>query len=247
MRWNCPHCKTSLEISSDPNPNSWTFALCAQCSRFGLIRKSTDPIVKVDLPPKGEKFIRGLIATGNNKPVVKRAALRSRPQVITPSASHATPPPPPVQTRAAEAPSITARSVEFVRLPEPLPEVPEKRKSLIPQVVMLGCLSVMCWNAYRYFLNPEQASAQSAQAIEVTDHVASNAMAPTQIEIGSQVMARAADSKLFNGPGYQYPAIGALGEGVKYQVIAINDQWYQLQAGTKTPAWVQADGVIPAN
>ncbi|MGE0614416.1 MAG: MJ0042-type zinc finger domain-containing protein [Bacteriovoracia bacterium] len=57
MRWNCPHCGTTLTVSDDKVGENWSFSRCYSCQGFALVRKSQVSIIKVHQPPSGEQYI----------------------------------------------------------------------------------------------------------------------------------------------------------------------------------------------
>lgn len=235
MRWNCPHCRIDLEASDDQVSSTWLFSLCPKCSRFGLIRANSTAAVKVDRAPTGEKFIR---ASAAGIPVIKPAQPRARaaaPEEIT--------------KIIAEPPKSQFKFVAPVKLPEPLPEVPEGHRAIFPRLVLLGCLCMLAWNGYRFLEIRQETSRSTASnsGVEMKDQVVAKAMAPVQIEVGSLVQANSDRMMLRNGPGYQFPVIGELYQDRKYQVLSVEEPWYQVQAQTKTPAWVMSDEITPAN
>ena len=235
MRWNCPHCRIGLEASDDQISSAWSFSLCSECKRFGLVRGSSPVAVKVDRAPAGEKFIRAS-RSDVTMPIVKPAQPRKRePEKVAVT---------PIAVAPKETVTPAPKTLQ-IRLPSPLPEIPQKRGSFFPAFVMLSCLGILAWNAYRYLGIAEDRKVPNIS--DVSDRVTSKAMAPTRIDLGAQVQARADSMQIRNGPGIQFPVIGVLNPSHRYTVIASEDQWYQIQAGTSTPAWVSSDEVNPAN
>jgi hypothetical protein len=57
MRWNCPHCGTSLAVSDDKLSSSWSFSRCFQCAGFALVRRSDAQTIKTERAPSGESVL----------------------------------------------------------------------------------------------------------------------------------------------------------------------------------------------
>lgn len=57
MRWNCPHCGTSLAVSDEKLGNGWAFSRCYKCAGFALVRKGDANLIKVDRAPAGEHVL----------------------------------------------------------------------------------------------------------------------------------------------------------------------------------------------
>ena len=224
MRWSCPHCKTQLDAADDEISANWSFALCAHCRRFGLIRKSSQLAVKVDRAPAGEKFIRGTI-TGP-APVIRPAQPRRQESTQT-------------IVRAQPVTIAKERKVLAPRLPEPLPDVPERHRFSFAKLLFFGCVGILAWNGYRY------------QRITTTDTIAAEAMAPQRIDVGSEIQPRTLNAQIRNNPGHQFPVIGALDPSVRYSVLEVRSQtdgqWYRIDNGTKSGAWVSIQDVSPAH
>ena len=51
MRWNCPHCGTSLSLNAKKDAPAWSFARCYQCQGFALVRKN-EPQRPIKVAPK---------------------------------------------------------------------------------------------------------------------------------------------------------------------------------------------------
>lgn len=215
MRWNCPHCQVGLEVSDDQISVIWRFSLCPKCMRFGLIHARRQSAVKVDRAPAGESFIRASVT--EDTPIVIPAR------------------------RRGETKTITRSEVRIVpRLPEPLPDVPDRRTAFFPKVVLLGCFLLLAWNGFRYL-------EITRDKVEISDRVTSKAMAPERIELGATVQSRGEGLPIHNGPGNQFPVIGALETEHRYKVLSAQDNWYQIDIGARSQAWVSQDQIIPAN
>lgn len=136
MRWNCPHCQTGLEAPDHQLSSNWRFSLCPKCVRFGLIRAGAQGAVKVDRAPAGEGFLRAstVDSAGVSGPLVIPAQPRIRATAIPPEEISKT---------------IITPTAAKIQLPEPLPEVPEKRAPIFPKLILAGCLLLLAWNGWR--------------------------------------------------------------------------------------------------
>lgn len=245
MRWRCPHCRVALEASDDQISSNWLFSLCPQCSRFGLVRGNAQSAVKVDRAPQGEKFIRAAVCEEVTAPVIRPAQLRSKQE---PEKTQVVAAPQPVAqpvAPAAAAPQPKPQLLSPIKLPEPLPEIPENRRAILPKLVLFGCLGILVWNGYRYLTIGDDRPIGPATML--SDQVVSKAMAPIHIDVGNVVQARSERMQIRNGPGFQFPVIGELKAAQQYQVLSVEDPWFQLQAGTRAPAWVMSDEITLAN
>lgn len=146
MRWNCPHCGTSLALSDDKISTGWSFSRCYKCSGHALIRKAGVQLIKVDKAPPGETL---LLPEAQEQYVpnvshTQHTASHLSAAVSAPSALASTPLSPATRTASASTP-----------LPTPLPELPTHSPTvltrLLPVFIGLTGVAAIGSGIYLYF------------------------------------------------------------------------------------------------
>lgn len=118
MRWNCPHCQTSLTASDEQLSPNWLFSRCFHCGGNFLVRRPEVNVVKVDRVPEGERV---LAAGPENPPLLSEQANRNLARYTAPPAKAVVRP---VTSRRGQPP------LQAVATPATAPRLPEAPANL---------------------------------------------------------------------------------------------------------------------
>ncbi|MGK5085432.1 MJ0042-type zinc finger domain-containing protein [Bdellovibrionota bacterium FG-1] len=190
MRWNCPHCGTSLAISDEKIGNGWSFSRCYKCAGYGLIRRSDVNLIKVDRAPAGEAI---LLPEANEEPtaVMSRAATKHLSKIITPYSAQKVinQAMKPTMTQGEGQPPPT-RGHFGLNLPAPLPDEPVRslQQKALPLAIGLAGVLALGSGIYLYVegqnlwakahFSPSDTTTTAANVL--VDQVHSKAMAPSR-------------------------------------------------------------------